>query len=171
MKNRLKNLPVKKRYLFGAIIALELAALPAAAQIMDRVVFDVKPIVTTVEIPTRKAGMKRYLVVSNAPFTVEASDMVGEISLSVHKSGTVSGNRFGDNAQIPGQTYSCAFMDGPSSRSIYQADKKTAAQRGTAVSQAVIFEMSFDASASPKIDFKAGQVNAVPATPCATPNT
>ncbi len=171
MKNQLKNLFVKnislkrlsgkKRYIVAAIIAIECASLPAAAQIINKVVFQTRPTVTAVEIPTPEPGLSRFLVVSNAPFTVRSANMIGDIDLSVHKSGDINGQRFGDSAQMPGPQSGCASVSAPSETTIYQAERKTAATRGTPLSQAVIMQIKYDPSAAPNITF--AKDNAAPA--------
>lgn len=157
MKNRLKNLSVKKRYLFGAILAVELASIPAAAQMIDRVIFEVRPIVTAVEIPTEAPGKSRFLVVSNAPFHVSTENMIGDVSLSLHKSGNINGNRFGDNAQMPGEKRRCASVSSSAPTVIYQADHKTAAEPGPTASQAVVVVVNYDPVSQPDIEFIAGK--------------
>jgi len=60
MKNRFKELSMlqgKKRYIVLGLLAIELLSLPAAAQIVHRVAFDIPPIVNAVEIPTAQPGM------------------------------------------------------------------------------------------------------------------
>ncbi len=158
MTNRLKNclmekLNGKKRYIALALLASEIAALPAAAQIIHKVAFKIRPIVTAVEIPANEAGISRFMVVSNAPFTVRSADMIGEIDISVHKSGDINGSRFGDNAQMPGPKTTCASLTNPAETVIYQADQKTAISRGTPMSQAVIIQIQHDPSAAPNITF------------------
>ena len=159
MKNRNKALTMlngKKRYIMMAVVCAELASLPAAAQIVNRVVFDVRPIVTAVEIPTSEPGLSRFLVASNSGFGVEAKGVIGDVDISVHRSGTISGAaRFGEAAQIPGgQSVGSQTTGFPSP--IYIADKKTAAREGTPVEQAVVFEFRYAPEARPDFDFKAG---------------
>lgn len=94
--------------------------------------------------------------------------MVGEINLSVHKSGDMNGQRFGDNAQIPGPKNVCAAMHIPAETVIYEADRKTAQRRGTPVSQAVIVQMRYDEAAAPIFNFiKDGATRAPNANSCA----
>ncbi|MEP1229544.1 MAG: hypothetical protein ABJG88_02595 [Litorimonas sp.] len=172
MKNRLKTalmlkLSGKKRYIAAALIAIELASLPAAAQIVHKVAFQVQPTVTAIEIPTSEAGISKFMVVSNAPFTVRSANMIGEIDVSVHKSGDINNNRFGDNAQMPGPKTNCANIISPAETVIYQADRKTALSRGTPVSQAVIIQIKHDPSAAPRITFaKDGTAPSAQAEPC-----
>lgn len=146
----------RKRYLVFGLLGLELLSLPAAAQIVNRVSFDIRPIVTAVEIPTAEPGVSRFLVASNAGFGVTASDMIGEIQVDVQASGTLNGAaRFGDSAQLPGPQKGCAQANGFVS-SIYIADRKTAATPGTPPEQAVIFEFNYDAVARPSFKFTPG---------------
>jgi hypothetical protein len=159
MKNRNKALTMldgKKRYIMMAVVCAELASLPAAAQIVNRVVFEVRPIVTAVEIPTAEPGLSRFLVASNSGFGVEVEGVIGDIDVSVRRSGTMNvTTRFGDAAQIPGDHSTCSQSTGLASP-IYIADKKTAAREGTPVEQAVVFEFHYAPDARPNFDFKAG---------------
>ena len=159
MKNRLKKLSMlqgRKRYVVLGLLAIELLSLPAAAQIVQRVSFEVRPRVVAVEIPTSEPGMSRYLVSSNAGFGVKAYDVVGDINVAVHMSGAMSGTtRFGDSAQLPGPKSGCAQASGLGSH-VYLADRKTAATPGTPPEQAVVFEFKYEPDARPKFDFIAG---------------
>jgi hypothetical protein len=169
MKNRLKKLSMlkgKKRYIVFGLLAVELMSLPAAAQIVHRVAFDIRPIVTAVEIPTTEPGVSRYLVASNAGFGVKANGVIGDIQTEVHVSGSMGKlNRFGDAAQLPGPDSMCAQASGLSS-DIYAADRKTAATPGTPPEQAVIFEFRYDVDASPDFEFVAGAGSAPALTRC-----
>ena len=169
MENPIKKLAMlkgKKRYIFLAVLAAELLSLPAAAQIIQKVSFDIRPVVTAVEIPTSEPGLSRYLVVSNAGFGVEAVDLIGNVSIDVHISGALGGgNRFGDAAQLPGPKTVCAVAAGLDSR-IYLAGQKTAAVPGTPPQQAVVFEFRYDADARPKFDFIAGVDTKSTVKPC-----
>ena len=162
MKNRLKKLSMlkgKKRYLVMGWLALELLTLPAAAQIVNNVSFEIRPIVTAVEIPTNEPGVSRFLVASNAGFGVKANDLVGDIQIDVHVSGTIhTSSRFGDAAQLPGPKTSCSQATGLGS-DIYLADRKTAATKGTPPEQAVIFEFNYDTEARPSFVFTPGTEN------------
>lgn len=157
---------MKKRYLILGVIALELAALPAAAQMVDRVVFEAKPKVTAIEIPTPTAGQSRFLVASNAPFHVHSRNVIGDMNVTVHQSGDLNGSRFGDNAQMPGENEACSNVKQPQDTVIYKAYQKTAQTRGPVLSQAVIFEFSYDQLAQPIITFKAGKTTTPNPIPC-----
>jgi len=149
MIHRFKNLKTlngKKRYIVLGFLAVELMSLPAAAQIVHKVAFDIRPIVTAVEIPT--------------------AEPIGEVSVNVHVSGSLSGaNRFGDAAQLPGPESICSEATGLNS-AIYQADRKTAAKPGTPPEQAVIMEFTYDASARPNFEFIAGKNETAPISAC-----
>ena len=161
----------KKRYLLLGLLAIELVSLPAAAQIVNRVAFEVRPLVTAVEIPTAEPGISRFLVASNAGFSVKAKGVVGDVRVNVHVSGTMGGEtRFGDAAQLPGQKTSCASASSISS-DIYKAYRKTAATPGTPPEQAVVFEFSYSANARPDFEFKAGTDTASLITSCSGANS
>ena len=159
MKNRLKKLSMlqgKKRYIVLGLLAVELLSLPAAAQIVHRVAFDIRPVVTAVEIPTSEPGLSRYLVTSNAGFGVKTNGVIGDVNVDVHVSGAMNGlSRFGDAAQLPGPKSGCAQTSGMET-AIYLADRKTAAIPGTPPEQAVIFEFRYDPDARPDFTFVAG---------------
>ena len=149
---KLAQLKGKKRYIVLGFLAVELMSLPAAAQIVHKVAFDIRPIVTAGEIPTAEPGVSRFIVASNAGFDVKANDLVSDVIIDVHVSGILSGeNRFGDAAQLPGPQNICSQATGNSV--IYKADRKTAAQRGTPPEQAVIMEFNYDAAARPSFEF------------------
>lgn len=146
----------RKRYFAIGLLAMELLSLPAAAQIVHNVSFEVRPRVTAVEIPTSEPGVSRYLVASNAGFGVKAYDVIGDIRVDVHLSGAMAGeNRFGDAAQLPGPQSGCARASGLDS-DIYLAKRKTAVSTGTPPEQAVVFEFRYDANARPNFEFIAG---------------
>lgn len=169
MKNHSKLLTMlkgKKRFIMIAVVLAELASLPAAAQIVHRVAFDIRPIVTAVEIPTSEPGVSRFLVASNSGFGVEADDVIGNVDISVHVSGALSGlNRFGDAAQLPGDKSVCSQTTGFTSP-IYVADQKTAARKGTAPEQAVVFEFRYAPEARPSFTFKPGKTAVALPTSC-----
>lgn len=161
----------KKRFLFIGLLLLELISLPAAAQIVQKVSFDIRPIVTAVEIPTAEPGVSRYLVASNAGFSVQAKDIIGTVEVDVHVSGTMGvGNRFGDSAQLPGPKLSCSQTSGTNAV-IYIADRKTAASHGTPPEQAVVFEFQYSSEIRPSFEFVAGVAKTPSAPKCAGKNS
>lgn len=174
MKRAMKNpiaylraLDGKKRYIVMAILAAEIIAIPAAAQIVQKVAFEVRPIVTAVEIPTAEAGHSRFIVTSNAGFGIDAEGLVGDVKVTVHQSGKIqNGPRFGDNAQLPGEKRICAESYSAEGSPIYLATQRTAAEPGDPVSQSVIFEMRYDAAATPEFEFRAGTRASLPPMTC-----
>lgn len=139
------------------LLAVEVAALPAAAQMVHRVAFEVRPRVTAVEIPTAEPGRSRFIVTSNAGFGIDAVGVIGQVEVAVHQSGQIAGgSRFGDAAQLPGPARQCAESGTALATPVYVADRKTAARPGETVEQAVVFDIRYDASATPEFIFKAG---------------
>lgn len=145
---KIKGVTFKKRYIAIGIIALEIASIPVSAQIIDKVAFSVPQKAIAVPFPP-EPGIAKFLVSSNAPFAVISENVVGEFNVSVHVSGMLNGNRFGGNAQMPGEANSCAAQTSPISTKIYEADRKTAAQKGDVLTQAVIVEIRYDAEINP----------------------
>ncbi len=169
MRNTFKKLSAlkgKKRYIVFGFIAVEMLSLPAAAQIVHRVAFDIRPVVIAVEIPTADTGVSRFLVTSNAGFGVKASDAIGNIKTDVYVSGTMGElSRFGESAQLPGPKAACAQTSGQSS-DIYIANRKTAATPGTPPEQAVVFEFRYEANTRPNFEFIAGSDSAATPKSC-----
>lgn len=174
MKNRLKALPMlqgKKRYIAFALLLVELMTLPATAQIVQKVSFEARPMVTAVKIPTVEPGVSRYLVASNAGFVLEANNIIGDITVDVHQSGILSeGNNFGASAQLPGPKLSCRQTNGLSSI-IYKANQKTSAIPGTPPEQAVMFEIQYSTDSRPEFKFIAGEATTPEASSCNRANS
>lgn len=144
---------LKKRHIIAGVVAFELigvaVAIPAAAQIIDRVSFSIPQKVASVSIDN-VPGKTQLVITSNAPFTVAAENAIGEYQVSVHQSGEINGTRFGDNAQMPGPEFGCGVATTTAASVIYRADQKTAAARGEILSQSVIVEINYDRALSPK---------------------
>lgn len=148
---KIKGLTLKKRYLAIGLIAMEVASIPVSAQIIDKVAFSVPQKVISVPFPP-ETGIAKFMVSSNAPFAVVSENAIGEFDVSVQVSGSVNGNAFGSNAQMPGAATACAAQTTPSATKLYEADRKTAAQKGDILTQAVIIEIRYDPEITP--DFK-----------------
>ena len=157
----------KTRNILIGLLVLEILTLPAAAQIVNKVVFEAPQKAVAVELPP-EPGLSKFVVTSNAPFTLVADNAEGDFEIHVHQSGTVNGNRFGDNAQMPGRSEACATVVSSHESAIYRADRKTAAQPGEILSQAVIIEVRYDASVTPELRIETEQDsrNIVRALPC-----
>lgn len=147
---KFKTMRFKKRYIAIGFIAMEILCIPVSAQIIDKVVFSVPQRVISVPFPP-EAGVTKFLVSSNAPFAIISENAIGEFQVNVQVSGLVNGNAFGSNAQLPGVAASCAAQTTPSPTKLYEADRKTAAQPGDILTQAVIVEIRYDTDATPEL--------------------
>ncbi len=141
---------IKKRYFVFAWLAVELASIPAAAQIIDRVIFSAPQTVASAILPSQDPGITKIAVTSNAPFAIIAKNSIGDMDISVHTRGDINGTRFGDNAQMPGDAIACSALSLPLGQKIYEADRKTALKPGNILSQSVIVEIRHDADLSPE---------------------
>lgn len=158
----------KKRYIALGLLALEIASLPAAAQIIDRVVFSVEPQTSAVLIDDIN-GVKRFAVASNSAFYVTADSIIGDIRVEVYNRGEIGLANFGENAQMPGAALACSSMSF-GQQTIYQAERKTAARPGDILSQAVIVSVEHDPDVDPVIKIKPGTSSspAAQSTECST---
>jgi len=138
----------KKRYFVFGWLAMEIASIPAAAQIIDRVVFKVPQKAIHVQLPD-EPGITRYAISSNAPFAITVENAIGEFQVNVRDNGFINGKYFGTNAQMPGAAENCAVLLSDTQNIIYAADRKTAASKGDILSQAVIVEIRYTAEARP----------------------
>ena len=101
----------------------------------------------------------------------KTDQFVGDVTVNVHVSGTMSGeSRFGNAAQLPGQKESCAQSNGFKSV-VYTANRKTAASPGTPPEQAVVFEFRYAAESRPNFSFVAGIDKTAILTPCTGANS
>ena len=150
------NMGIKKKFLIGwlAFEAVGLMfALPATAQIVERVIFSIPPRAAHVVIPVAP-GFTEILVASNAPFTILSQGAVGEMQLGLRVSGTINGTAYGTQAQNPGAITGCVIPVSPALTSLYTAVRKTAANRGEVVSQAVLVQIKYDPALKPVFSVK-----------------
>ncbi|MCF6221302.1 MAG: hypothetical protein L3J65_09335 [Robiginitomaculum sp.] len=142
-----------KKKIFLGWVALEavvlLIGLPAAAQIVDRVMFTAAPRAAHAVTPIAP-GLTEIMVASNAPFTILSEGAVGEMSLMLTVSGTINGKAFGGNAQDPGQIEDCVLSTAAAPTALYTATRRTAANRGEVIGQAVMVHIKYDPSLTPK---------------------
>ena len=79
-----------KKKIFFTWVALEVVALPiaipATAQIVERIAFSIPPRISAVEIAV-EPGFSRYLVATNAPFAVISEGAVEEIKVEIQVQG------------------------------------------------------------------------------------
>lgn len=147
---------IKKKIFLGwlAFEAVGLClGLPAAAQIVDRVMFSAAPRAAHVVTPIAP-GLTEIMVASNAPFTVLSEGAVGDMSLRLTVSGTINGKAFGGQAQHPGQIADCVTPTSPAPTALYTSTKRTAARRGDIITQAVMIHIKYDPSLTPKFTVK-----------------
>lgn len=172
MKTKFKALGWKGK-LFAIWASLELVclplALPAMAGLQERVKFTI-PQAAFAEILPSEAGTQRFLVASNAPFAIISEGVVAEMDVNITQSGIHNGQAFGGKAQMPGALSHCAMPSSQYSSRIYTGYQKTAASRGDVYEQAVLIEITYDASLAPKLDVvtidAATKMNALLAFPC-----
>lgn len=147
---------IKKKILFGwlAFEAIGLCiALPATAQMVDKVMFSAAPRAAHVVTPIAP-GLTEIMIASNAPFAVLSEGAVGDMSLRLTVNGTINGKAYGGQAQNPGQINDCVTPTTTSSTALYTASKRTAARRGEIIDQAVMIHIKYDPALTPKFTVK-----------------
>ena len=142
----------RKRYVVFGLVALEIASIPVAAQMVDRVSFEVEPRVIVAEIPDRPAGERSFLVATNDGFVVEVEGVIGSVTTEVTASGHLGGVAYGSAAMMPGASSACTAAFGGRTQ-VYNAPEKTADTRGRIQDQAVRIDVRFDPLATPDIEF------------------
>ncbi len=99
----------------------------------------------------RTQGETTLLVASNAAFNISSIGMVGNVTVTVEKTGDIGGTTFGASAQLPGQRTQSTFLTTAFETSIYQADEKTAYRQGSPIDQAVLIRISYSGVVHPEI--------------------
>ena len=163
---------LKKKILIGWLaweaVALALA-LPAMAQMVDKINFSVPPRAAHVAVP-QEPGKTKFIIASNAPFSIISQGAVGEMTVELTVQGLVNRKPFGKNAQNPGAARNCVFATSAAPSAIYKAVRKTAANRGAVIDQAVMIEISYDPMLKPtflvKTFDKPEAKSAIPAAAC-----
>lgn len=160
---------MKKRFWLLGFIALDIAALPAAAQMVDRVSFSVPQIAVHSELP-RQDGLAQMFVTSNAPFTIVADGAVGPFDIVISQSGQVGQQAYGENAQMPGLPTTCSVALSSGKTTIYSATQKTAKSRGSIPSQSVFIQIRYPKGISPNFDVLTEEKSTglAPSAPCGT---
>jgi len=123
--------------LIGAAIAV-----PAMANLTDRVELNVPQIVMVKELPGAP-GLRKFQVASNAPFAVVSQGQLSEFSISIETAGV--------NSQSVGQSQACAMPTSRQPTRIYTSRDKTAARRGSPESQAIILTVAHDEAITPSL--------------------
>ncbi|MBL4870570.1 MAG: hypothetical protein JKX72_06415 [Robiginitomaculum sp.] len=144
-----------KKKVFLTWLALELSglviALPTAAMVIQNNAPKTYPRIAAANLPTT-AGQTRILLSSNGPFAIISSDVIGELKISFQVKGTVNGHVFGKTAQAPGPLTACVQILSPESNLLYQSATKTSDRIGPVLDQAVMVEIKYDPSFTPKFD-------------------
>jgi len=140
-----------KRKIFLGWIALELAALPAAAHIFSKVNFQLPQRVTAVEVAS-EPGNITFMVNSNAPFVVITEGGVTDFEVYVSDSGKINGNVYGENAQLPGKSFICAKTNTTTPNAIYFAERETEVRKGPILTRAIRVDIAYDPALNPKLD-------------------
>ena len=159
-----------KKKIFFAWVAVEVVTLPltipATAQIVERISLSIPPRIAAVELEA-EPGISRYMVATNAPFSVISEGVIGKIDVDIKVKGKINKTPFGTKAQSPGAKETCVTSLSAAPSVIYQADRKTAAKRGEILQQAVMVEMRYDPALSPKLRFEAAKSPEAMALPAA----
>ncbi len=147
---------IRKKIIIGWLgfeaIALVLA-IPALGQIRDRVMFEAVPRAAHV-VNEINAGTSEILVASNAPFMLISEGAIGEMKLQLNITGFVNGVSHGKNAQSPGPILNCVNVQSDKPSILYLSARKTAANRGAVIDQAVKIIVRHDQNAKPKFNVK-----------------
>jgi len=141
---------MKKRHLLLGLLALEIAALPVAAQIIKKTNISMPDHVIASEFPENIPGRTRMFVNSNGPFTIISENARGEVRTIIIPEGTVGKQAFGSNAQLPGDALKCSHVKSGAKQAVYKSSQKTARAKGSPISQAVLVILSYDKNTSPK---------------------
>ena len=144
---------MRKRNILLAIGALEIMALPAAANIFSGFNLADRSMVIAAEIPIKIPGEKRYFLTSNAPFAIIGQNMTGSVRVDIQESGHIGEITYGMSAQLPGPEKTCIHSDISNPRIIYQADKATIASDGQTIAQSVLLKIHFEMESEPKFQF------------------
>jgi len=133
-------------------------AMPAMANLTDRVELSAPHIVVVKELPGAP-GMRKFQVASNAPFAVISEGQLSEISVSIETEGV--------NSQRVGPSETCAMPTSRQPTRIYTARDKTAARRGSPESQSIIVTIAYDQAVAPNLSIVAmNDAPALLALPC-----
>jgi len=106
------------RILAGLSVCLvPFLSVSAEAGVVDKVSFGVEPTVVA-ELVSQSPGESRYRIVSNSPFRISASNVIGPIKTRI--------SRIGAAAQSPGPHTRCRIKLGALPSVIYKAKRRTA---------------------------------------------
>ncbi len=143
---KFKTLKAHRWKILGGWVAIELIsvaiAMPAMANLTDRVELNVPPIVIVKDL-SRAPGVSTFQVASNTPFAVISEGRLGEFSISIEATGV--------NSQSVGADQACAVSTSRQPTRIYTSRNKTAARRGSPDSQSIMITVSHDEMIKPTL--------------------
>ncbi len=139
---------MKKRNIVFGLIALEIISIPVSAKMIDKALHAIPQDVIATELP-RQPGLTKLVINSNTPFVIAASDVTGELDVKVNQTGAIYTTPYGEEAQMPGPSESCSAPTSIDEKVIYEAQRRTANNRGKILSQSVVVELRYDADTDP----------------------
>ena len=154
MRRLLRCFP-KARWLVAVWVGAELLALPAAAHVVGETQPPDLRDVTAVRIPLDTPGESAFIVVADGPFTVRAQGVSGRVTIAIERSGAFGNARFGDAAQLPGPSETCAVVYGASG-DVYVAERGTLTGEARGRDAAVVMTFRHSAAARPEFVFEPG---------------
>ena len=129
------------RILAGLSVCLvPFLSVSAEAGVVDKVSFGVEPTVVA-ELVSQSPGESRYRIVSNSPFRISASNVIGPIKTRI--------SRIGAAAQSPGPHTRCRIKLGALPSVIYKAKRRTAQMPGRLRAQSVIITLRYPKISNP----------------------
>jgi len=147
----IKGQKIKKRYIALGLIALEVISFPVSAHIIHKTSFAEPEKVAAAPFP-EEAGITKFLMSSNTPFTIVSEGASGEFDIQIKRAGRLNGLQYGAHAQMPGPAKACAASTTITASKIYEADRKTETGEGDVLTHAVIVEIRYTKDIQP--DFK-----------------
>lgn len=146
---------LRSLYIFfvAAFLIIFGTATPSWAGTTDRVRFEFKPKVVS-QIIDRVEGNTKFLVASNCAFEINATGIIGQISVEFQETGFISGTDFGSAAQLPGKIDQTTFVTNHYASPIYTAERRTARHPGRPIDQAVLVSITYSNATHPTFIFE-----------------
>lgn len=91
----------------------------------------------------------KIMIASNAPFFITVQGVVGKICVQIALNGTMQGQKFGTNAQLPGHTKTCRTLRNSNKHIIYTANRRTALLPGSPLSQSIVAHIIYTSDVVP----------------------
>lgn len=156
---------MKKRNIVYGLIALEIICIPVSAKVIDKVMHAFPDSIIATELP-RQPGKTMIAISSNKPFVISSANYTGELDINITQTGMIYKTSYGEQAEMPGPSSACAAPSASETSIIYAAENRTAKTRGKILSQTVMVELRYDASAEPVFEVTPRKKkNVLPAAP------